>query len=114
MATFGMKKRMGIKNHNPRKGTETIYKFIIQHLYYPLLLRITIPVRGRKQLHPSKDVLIPLPWRLRITIPVRGRKLCNFTHVIHLANSFKIKNHNPRKGTETIFEISLRKYWIRD
>ena len=40
---------VGIKNHNPRKGTETRDKPIL-HLFLFLALRITIPVRGRKLL----------------------------------------------------------------
>ena len=38
---------------------------------------------------------------LKITIPVRGRKLHPQLLSLHLMHC-PIKNHNPRKGTETV------------
>ena len=73
---FFLSHNITIKNHNPRKGTETYSKF--QFLLYSFFqtLRIIIPVRGRKRLKS-----MTVSSRIFITI----------------------KNHNPRKGTETAF-----------
>ena len=68
------------KNHNPRKGTETLCE------------RLTIMVKTT--------------YVLRIIIPVRGRKQAYCSHAIE-SNAPNFKNHNPRKGTETSHSISV-------
>ena len=118
---------MPLKITIPRKGTETRYSMCA---CYPSnkLLRITIPVRGRKRtlkefvhilcnalritilVRGRKQIRIKIYfriclYRLKITIPVRGRKL----HRSAMFDTFRIcrgiKNHNPRKGTETILKL---------
>ena len=64
---------MAIKNHNPRKGTETTLSEQEQRLLNVVTLKTIIPVRGRK------------------------RGLYSYYQTLLF-----IKNHNPRKGTETI------------
>ena len=113
-----------IKNHNPHKGTETSCTNLLCFARHRRL-KITIPVRGRKH---CWGLPISLIFRLlRITISVRRRKLCHYAiSVLHSvarlkiiilvrgrkrqiywvisSNSILIKNHNPRKGTETIYK----------
>ena len=85
-----------IKNHNPRMGTETISCNIL-HWSFPCTLKIIIPVRGRKQSWILSKT--GFDFLLKIIIPVRGRKRSEFM-AMRLFR-IKIKNHNPRKGTET-------------
>ena len=40
--------RGSIKNHNPRKGTETFTSVVVLTLLKVIKLKIIIPVRGRK------------------------------------------------------------------
>ena len=84
------------KNHNPRKGTETVFN----PRYLPFFncqIRTIIPARGRKQDNPE------IPWyyagQIRTIIPARGRKP-DCSTIRNLSPSID-KNHNPRKGTET-------------
>ena len=46
--------------------------------------------------------------RLKIIIPVRGRKRVTYLSTNHSINS--LKNHNPRKGTETLYTSVLYGY----
>ena len=73
-----------IKNHNPRKGTETV-------------------VRGERC---GRGAGV-----LKIIIPVRGRKLLTPV-ILNILLQKAIKNHNPRKGTETI--IRKNEYILSD
>ena len=116
--------RQGDKNHNPRKGTETILSKGGKHLDKLSKIRTIIPVRGRKQLIISANTYV-LAW-IRTIIPVRGRKLVHglggMTQGLNLIRTIipvrgrkrplfyrglfpykrRDKNHNPRKGTETL------------
>ena len=150
-----------IKNHNPRKGTETLAIFKTSYYLLWWLLKIIIPVRGRKQFHygthlrqyihiknhnPRKGtettsftaevepikingikIIIPVRGRkriseksrssignksLKIIIPVRGRKQVLIDRKLQCCCLHGIKNHNPRKGTETIHVSKLIKiFW---
>ena len=93
--------RGSIKNHNPRKGTETANIFF-SSLLSLLVLKIIIPVRGRKQDLTPLVLFSFTCCTLKIIIPVRGRKLDSFNNYLFVISGGIIKNHNPRKGTETI------------
>ena len=86
------------KNHNPRKGTETQLFYLLK--LYTFLIRTIIPVRGRK-LKVIAKVNHLSNLQIRTIIPVRGRKLvfCIFVCCVMIRHD---KNHNPRKGTETL------------
>ena len=87
------------KNHNPRKGTETpLFRHRLR--ISAILIRTIIPARGRKQyVCYFYSVIRFVP--IRTIIPARGRKLPLITFFRLPYRPFD-KNHNPRKGTETL------------
>ena len=90
------KSALNDKNHNPRKGTETIptiNKIIASKI------RTIIPARGRKLQGYRFDLKGEEAW-IRTIIPARGRKP-RLLHKIQTDSMHYDKNHNPRKGTET-------------
>ena len=62
-----------IKNHNPRKGTETAEQNNADLAERYFELKIIIPVRGRKL--ENVPIIVAERTVLKIIIPVRGRKL---------------------------------------
>ena len=86
------------KNHNPRKGTETSALSPNISRYPTFGIRTIIPVRGRKLVVLRSCSIVS--FAIRTIIPARGRKLfMGFEFFGCWVN--QDKNHNPRKGTET-------------
>ena len=85
------------KNHNPRKGTETVC--------LPVFHRRA--VQADKNHNPRKgtettvikSIIFINKCLIRTIIPARGRKL--FMRASNGSVKIRDKNHNPRKGTET-------------
>ena len=86
------------KNHNPRKGTETHTPWDGRTLTTEYEIRTIIPARGRKHLVTVLESINAYDG-IRTIIPARGRKLVQYGLYDGIDYD---KNHNPRKGTETV------------